>query len=196
MSWFAQNRQSNETPVIVEMVNQTTKELLVQVKGEGVGIKNKKGTNKSSDTKNDLPALERNPLSTSSSSILSSSSPSSPSSVDAYLETTPNILLFCRNQAESPAYVYCGRVQYINHDLSVRPIRFEWRLLDYPSLLQESQTQIHADSSSGNTQAVKLTEKTVKKRERGHTKQDTGDAGDREPKFGLDALFKLKREGD
>ena len=51
------------------------------------------------------------------------------------------VLLFCR--AEGCAFRYFGRLAYVKHEGSLRPVRFVWRLLDFERL-----RQIHEDEAA------------------------------------------------
>ena len=49
--------------------------------------------------------------------------------------TSTTVLLFCRLQnPKTGPYVMCGRLRYVSHNFSRRPLKFTWELEDREAL--------------------------------------------------------------
>jgi len=94
MTWYAQQRQHRETPVIKRLIEDTprgtgTAEALKPARKEGVKAEK-------------APACQ--------------------------------VVLWCRLPGQP--YVFCGRLRYVSHDDTVRPIAFVWQLQDMGAMLR------------------------------------------------------------
>lgn len=105
ITWFAQNRQWEGTPVVQRLIHSSSH----AAKGEA-GSDGEEGGG---------PAPS------------SAAAAADDAAEEEEEEETP-VLLFCRE--EKQGYVYCGRLRYVAHDPDRLPIRFVWELRDYDAL--------------------------------------------------------------
>ena len=74
------------------------------------------------------------------------------SKIKEHDKTPLSILLFCR--PEGAPYVYCGRLGLGDVDVSVRPVRFQWYLLDHEVVKGQTDFQNVVDVATGAGKVV------------------------------------------